>query len=156
SGLGPDAAVAIEQAKRLPGCTAFKLKIGFGRDADLANLTAVRRALDGHALMVDANQAWTREQACAMGPDLAAFDLQWLEEPIVADAPAADWAAVAAAARMPLAGGENLRGAPAFAQALADGALKVIQPDLAKWGGLSGCLPVARAALKAGRRFCPH
>jgi L-alanine-DL-glutamate epimerase-like enolase superfamily enzyme len=156
SGLGPDAAVAIEQAKRLPGCTAFKLKIGFGRDADLANLTAVRRAVDGHALMVDANQAWTRDTACAMAGDLAAFDLTWLEEPIVADAPAAEWAAVAAASSTPLAGGENLRGADAFARALADGALAVIQPDIAKWGGFSGCLPVARAALAAGRRFCPH
>jgi L-alanine-DL-glutamate epimerase-like enolase superfamily enzyme len=156
SGLGPDAGVAIEQAKRLPGCTAFKLKIGFGRDADLANLAAVRRAVGGHALMVDANQAWTREQACAIAPDLAPFHLQWLEEPIVADAPAADWAAVAAASPAPLAGGENLRGRDVFAQALAGGALRVIQSDLAKWGGFSGCLPVARAALAAGRRYCPH
>lgn len=156
SGLGPDAAVAIEQAQRLPGCTAFKLKIGFGRDADLANLTAVRRAIGGHALMVDANQAWTRDEACAIAPALASFDLKWLEEPIVADAPAADWAAVAASSPVPLAGGENLRGAAAFARAVADGALAVIQPDLAKWGGFSGCLPVARAALAAGRRYCPH
>ena len=34
--------------------------------------------------------------------------------------------------------------------------LSVIQPDLAKWGGLTGCSRVARAALAAGRRFCPH
>ena len=32
----------------------------------------------------------------------------------------------------------------------------VIQPDAAKWGGHSGCLPVARAALAAGRTYCPH
>jgi len=156
SGLGPDAAVAIEQAKRLPGCTAFKLKIGFGRDADLANLAAVRRAVGGHALMVDANQAWTRDQACAMAPALAPFDLRWLEEPIVADAPAADWAAVAAASPVPLAGGENLRGRDVFQRAVSDGALAVLQPDLAKWGGFSGCLSVAEAALAAGRRYCPH
>ena len=31
-----------------------------------------------------------------------------------------------------------------------------IQPDAAKWGGHSGCLPVAKAALAAGRTFCPH
>ena len=27
---------------------------------------------------------------------------------------------------------------------------------MAKWGGHSGCLPVAKAALAAGRTFCPH
>ena len=31
-----------------------------------------------------------------------------------------------------------------------------IQPDLGKWGGFSACLPVAKQALAAGRRFCPH
>ena len=32
----------------------------------------------------------------------------------------------------------------------------MIQPDAAKWGGHSGCLPVAKAALAAGRMYCPH
>ena len=32
----------------------------------------------------------------------------------------------------------------------------VLQPDMAKWGGFSGCLPVARAILGAGLRYCPH
>ncbi|NQW51780.1 MAG: mandelate racemase/muconate lactonizing enzyme family protein, partial [Rhodospirillales bacterium] len=36
------------------------------------------------------------------------------------------------------------------------GLFGVIQPDAAKWGGHSGCLPVARAALAAGRTYCPH
>jgi L-alanine-DL-glutamate epimerase-like enolase superfamily enzyme len=32
----------------------------------------------------------------------------------------------------------------------------VLQPDLAKWGGFSACLPVARQALARGLRYCPH
>jgi L-alanine-DL-glutamate epimerase-like enolase superfamily enzyme len=32
----------------------------------------------------------------------------------------------------------------------------VVQPDLAKWGGFSGCLPVARRIRAAGLSFCPH
>ena len=27
---------------------------------------------------------------------------------------------------------------------------------MAKWGGFSGCLPVARAIRAAGLRYCPH
>jgi len=57
---------------------------------------------------------------------------------------------------MPLAGGENLIGLPAFEAAIAAGHLSVIQPDAAKWGGVSGCFSVAKAALAAGRRYCPH
>ena len=32
----------------------------------------------------------------------------------------------------------------------------MVQPDLAKWGGLTGCLPVAKKIIKAGARYCPH
>lgn len=31
-----------------------------------------------------------------------------------------------------------------------------MQPDVCKWGGLSGCLEVARSARSAGLRYCPH
>jgi L-alanine-DL-glutamate epimerase-like enolase superfamily enzyme len=55
-----------------------------------------------------------------------------------------------------LAGGENLRGAGQFQQAIDAGLLGIIQPDAAKWGGHSGCVPVARAALAADRIYCPH
>jgi len=58
--------------------------------------------------------------------------------------------------RVPLAGGENLLGFQQFDTAIASGHFGVIQPDLCKWGGLSGCLPVARRAVAAGRRYCPH
>jgi D-galactarolactone cycloisomerase len=32
----------------------------------------------------------------------------------------------------------------------------VVQPDMAKWGGVSGVLPVARKVREAGLRYCPH
>jgi len=57
---------------------------------------------------------------------------------------------------MPLAAGENLAGAQAFGDALDAHCLGVVQPDLAKWGGFSGCLPVARRVLARGVRYCPH
>jgi L-alanine-DL-glutamate epimerase-like enolase superfamily enzyme len=107
-------------------------------------------------LMTDANQGWSFDDAAAMLPDLAGFDLGWLEEPLRADAPAGQWLELAARASMPLAAGENVRGEPDFAALANGGAIDVIQPDLGKWGGFSACLPVAKQALAAGRRFCPH
>ncbi|HEX4893097.1 MAG TPA: enolase C-terminal domain-like protein, partial [Hyphomicrobiaceae bacterium] len=94
-------------------------------------------------------------QALAMAPEIEHFAIGWLEEPIRADSSWSDWAHLAKATKLPLAAGENLRGSD-FDQALASRALRVIQPDIAKWGGFSGCLPLARKILATGHRFCPH
>lgn len=80
----------------------------------------------------------------------------WLEEPLPVDAPEADWRALAQTSDVPLAGGENIAGREAFDRAICAGILSVIQPDVAKWGGVSGCFAVARAAISAGRTYCPH
>jgi D-galactarolactone cycloisomerase len=34
--------------------------------------------------------------------------------------------------------------------------LQVIQPDVTKWGGITGNWHVARGAVAAGKRYCPH
>ena len=158
SGLnpGPGAFDTVERL-RAAGYRAFKIKIGFGAATDLGTLRPVARALgEGERLMVDVNQGWDLRTACAMAPKLTEFGLHWIEEPLLADRPAAEWTQVAAAAPTQLAGGENLRGAGPFQEMIDSGLFGVVQPDAAKWGGHSGCLPVARAALAAGRTYCPH
>jgi L-alanine-DL-glutamate epimerase-like enolase superfamily enzyme len=157
SGIGPDDAVDTALAQRAAGHRAFKLKVGFDAQADAGRVASLRRELGAQAvLMVDANQGWRPEDATPHCQALAAHGLAWIEEPVPADQPAPVWRRLAAEAGAPLAAGENLIGQAAFDAAIADGALAVLQPDLAKWGGVSGCLAVARAAMAAGRRFCPH
>lgn len=34
--------------------------------------------------------------------------------------------------------------------------LGVVQPDVIKWGGITGCTQVARRVLDRGARYCPH
>jgi L-alanine-DL-glutamate epimerase-like enolase superfamily enzyme len=157
SGINPDRpqdTIALCQAE---GYTAFKLKIGFGLERDLANLANIREKF-GNAmpLMADANQAWTLSEACSMAPRLAEFGLSWLEEPLRADRPQSDWGALAAACTTPLAAGENIMGEAAFLAMLNHGPLAVIQPDIAKWGGISGCWPVIQAIQAKGKLYCPH
>lgn len=157
SGLNPEAPEKLAAAKRAEGHTAFKLKVGFGAERDLANLRELRSALGGDArLMVDANQGWTLDAALEMAPKLEGFALWWLEEPLRADAPAAEWSRLARSCAVPLAAGENLASRQAFDAAIDGGALRVIQPDMAKWGGFSACLPVARRILERGLTYCPH
>ena len=156
SGLNPDAPEKLAKEKQREGFTAFKLKVGFGRERDIANLKALRDALGDAALMVDSNQAWDLPTALAMLPHLEPYHLQWLEEPLRADSRWSEWDQLSASTQIPLAAGENIAGAAAFANAIEARVLKVVQPDLAKWGGFSGCVPVARAIRAAGMQFCPH
>lgn len=157
SGLNPDSPEKLAAAKLRDGYSAFKLKIGFGAERDLANLHALRNALGSDVrLMVDANQGWDLQAARDMAPKLANFHLDWLEEPLRADRPWAEWQALRSDCDMPLAAGENLASHDQFDAALDAGVLGVVQPDAAKWGGLSACLPVARRVMDAGLRYCPH
>jgi D-galactarolactone cycloisomerase len=157
SGLNPDRPEALAAAKRAEGYHAFKLKVGFGLDRDVVNLRALRDLLGGAArLMVDANQAWDAETTVRHAQAYAPFDLAWLEEPIAADSPWESWHALRNRIGIPLAAGENLLGHDQFDRALSAAALAVIQPDAAKWGGITGCLAVARRAQDAGVLYCPH
>ncbi len=157
SGINPDRPHETAARMLANGHRAFKLKIGFGNERDLANLRALRATLgDAHRLMVDANQAWTLAEALAIAPQLAPFALRWLEEPLRADRPWTEWQTLARGCPVPLAGGENLAGAAQFDAALAADVFTVVQPDAAKWGGISGCWPVIGAVQRAGRTYCPH
>ena len=157
SGLSPEAAEAQASRMRGLGYRAFKLRVGFGPDDSLDVAERLAAGLgSGETLMCDANQAWDLATARDRCERLAPLGLVWLEEPLPADAPLAQWQALAAAAPMPLAGGENLRGRAAFDAVITARCLHVLQPDICKWGGLSGAAEVARAAMAGGLRYCPH
>lgn len=157
SGLGPDQPEQLAAQKLDEGYRAVKVKVGFDAATDARNLRALRDLLgNNNALMVDANQRWTPALAALAGQAFAEFRLEWLEEPIAADEPVAHWQSLARALATPLAAGENLRGIASFTSVITSGALAVIQPDIGKWGGFSGCLKLAPIAATAGVRFCPH
>ena len=157
SGINPTEPEIIATAALDAGYRALKLKIGFGADRDTRNLALLRDLLgaDGE-LMADANQAWTVDEASAMLDRLAPFKLAWLEEPIAADRPESEWRSIKDLASMPLAAGENIASQQAYASWLRSDILGVMQPDLAKWGGFSKTVPVARQIIASGKRYCPH
>lgn len=156
SGLNPSAPERLATKKLQEGYRAFKLKVGFGKERDSANLRALRALVGPLPLMIDANQAWDPDTAREMSAVLAEFAPLWLEEPIAADQPLPVWQQLAHDSNIALAAGENMRGAEAFDAALGSAAFGVIQPDLGKWGGFTGCLEVGRKALARGVMFCPH
>jgi L-alanine-DL-glutamate epimerase-like enolase superfamily enzyme len=156
SGLNPTAPEKLAAQKLAEGYRAFKLKVGFGRERDRANLKALREAVGNLPLMVDANQAWDLEMAADMSASIEEFEPAWLEEPLRADRPWREWLQLGKRTSIPLAAGENVAGFAAFDLALDSHALTVVQPDMAKWGGFTGCLAIARKILTHGLRYCPH
>ncbi len=156
SSLGPDAVVrTAEQCDRL-GLHAVKVKVGFGREADLRAVRQTREVL-GHDVRVfaDANQAWQREEAVEMARALRDEGVEWLEEPVTGDG-LADLDAVAAASGLPLATGENLYDLGIFAEYAASGSVAILQPDVTKCGGITQYLSVAAEAAEHGITVNPH
>ena len=74
----------------------------------------------------------------------------------MADSTTEEWLAVAGSSSIPLAAGENIADTASFTEANSSSWLSIMQPDLCKWGGFSGVLPVAREAIANGKKYCPH
>ena len=157
SGINPDGTLDQAKAAAAKGYRAFKLKIGFGQERDLSNLQSLRDHLGSDVqIMVDANQAFNLNEAIEMSALMAPYHPLWLEEPLPADSPIDDWKRLAETSSIPLAGGENLRGDCAFDDVIEAGIFAVIQPDLAKWGGISKGYQLAKRIHQGGARYCPH
>ncbi len=139
------------------GHTAYKLKLGYELDRDERLVRSVRETVgDTAAIMIDANQSWSLNQAIEAINRLAEFDLTFAEEPISALAPLSDWARLADEADVPLAAGENICSDELYGRHLETGALMFYQPDVAKWGGIGGCAAVSRRVVDMGLTYCPH
>jgi len=71
------------------GYGVIYLKVGRGEAADLSNTAAVREAIGGRRLRLDANGAWSVVEALHMIRRLAVFEPEWIEQPTPADSIAA-------------------------------------------------------------------
>ncbi|MFI7679302.1 mandelate racemase/muconate lactonizing enzyme family protein [Actinophytocola sp. NPDC049390] len=137
--LDDEELVAVYQAYADRGLRAAKLKGGLDVDQDRRRLALVRDVLTDAgrvarpALMLDANETWTRKQAVRHVCELErTIDLTWVEEP-VRRWDADGLAAVSRGIRASVASGENLTGLEQFRPLLAAGALDVVQ-TAAVWG----------------------
>ena len=157
SGIHIGAAADVVPQAREQGYHNKKVKIGFDTKTDLSqlrDLCADRR--DGERIFTDANQAWDLGQALAFVDAASELDLGWLEEPIRADMPSEQWDELARDSSIPLAAGENITSFDNFDGAINSGNFGFIQPDVAKWGGVTGCHRIGKAIIAAGRTYCPH
>ncbi len=148
--LGMSVDALVQQAQRYvsAGFKAMKLRLGKpSMHEDVERVKAVREAIgpDIH-LLTDVNQGWEPNYAIKIGRRLEAFDLYWLEEPVVVDDGPGN-ARVTAALDTPIAGGETVYTRYGMLQMLQLGSANIVMPDLARMGGISEW---RRAAALAG------
>jgi len=139
------------------GHKAVKLKIGFQPEKDLNLIKDFSKIANGQLdLFLDANQNWTARDAISMMEKIANFQVGFIEEPLHAEAPFEDWAQLARTTSVPVAVGENIPTKQKFKKFITHAEVEILQPDVAKYGGVSGVISVGEIALKHNKRCFMH
>lgn len=143
--IGPDAARAVVTAGH--GCRTAKVKVaesGQTLDEDVARVAAVRDALGaGGRVRVDANGGWTLVQARTALKELAAFDLEYVEQPCRT---VAELGAVRSWGLAPVAADESIRRARDPLAVARAGAADIAVLKVSPLGGVRACLDIAERA----------
>ena len=139
------------------GFKAIKIKVGKDNPTeDIERVKAVREAVGKDVrLMVDANQKWSCKEAIHMGKALEQFDIFWLEEPTIPD-DVAGHQKVARNLNIPLALGESLYTKYDFKEYLLYGGVEIVQPDVARVGGITEWIKIAHMAHCFNLPVAPH
>ena len=139
------------------GFRHFKVKVGADAKDDLRRAAVVRATIGpDRKLMFDANQRWDVGTAVRAMKDLARFDPWWIEEPTSPDDVLGHAAIARAIAPIGVATGEQCQNRVVFKQLLQAGALRFVQLDACRLGGVNETLAVMLLAKKFGVPVCPH
>jgi L-fuconate dehydratase len=139
------------------GFTHLKLKVGGNLESDLRRARIVRETIGpDNRLSLDANQAWSIEQAIEAINALAEVDPWWIEEPTSPDDVLGHARIREAVAPVRIATGEHVQNRVVFKQLLQTGAIDFCQLDCCRLGGVNEVLAVVLLAAKFGVPVCPH
>lgn len=124
------------------GMSAVKMKVGRDAAADPSRVAAARSAIGADVkLFVDANGAYSVDQALAMAAIFAQSGVEWFEQPVEHnDLAGTRFVRDRAPAGMAISSGEYLTDTAA-APAVAD-AVDVLQADATRCGGYTGFLAI--------------
>ena len=155
--LSPEALVDQTLAAQADGFKGAKIKIGRPHvSEDVSRLEAVREAVGpSFDLMTDANQGFYRQEAIRRARAFDGLDLAWIEEPYPAE-DVQGHALLRAQTSTPVAVGESMYHLSQFREYLERGACSIVQPDVARIGGITPWLKTAHLAEAFNVPVCPH
>ena len=123
---------------------------------DVHRLRRIRKSIGNDVIwMCDANQRWDLATATRLLPVLEEVGMDWIEEPLHAD-DVVGHARLQSASSVDIAAGESLYGYHSFVNMIASDAVRVIQPDVTRVGGVTEWLQIANHAAARGLRISPH
>jgi len=117
---------------------------------------ACEAAADDALVMLDTNCPWSVEEALVIDAALDGLGLHWFEEPVWPPENYAGLAAIRATGRHRIAAGENAGSLFDFVAMHHAGAIDIAQPDVAKTGGVTELLKIARFCEAHGLTYSPH
>lgn len=136
-----------------------RVKIKVGKPdwrEDVHRVRRVRKAIGDDVLwMCDANQRWDVATAMRLLPILEESGMDWIEEPIHAD-DLNGHVKLQRASGVDIATGESLYSYHSFTAMIAADALRVVQPDVTRVGGVTEWLQIAGHSAARGLRIAPH
>ena len=139
------------------GWNAFKMKVGRNLEDNLRRAELMRKEIgQTRLLMMDANQCWDVDEAIRQVKALARFDPWWIEEPTSPDDVLGHAAIAKAVAPIGVATGEMCQNRVIFKQLLQAKAIKFLQLDSCRVGGVNEDLAILLMAEKFGVAVCPH
>jgi len=145
---------ALSYVKR--GYRAVKLRVGDTPVRDIARVQAVRNAVGAEVdILVDGNTNYSLEDVRRVMPAYEESRVGWLEEPF----PPHDYRNYLEAANLgdvPLAAGENHFTRFDFTRLIEDGAVRFVQPDVSKAGGITETMRIAAMASAWKLSLNPH
>ncbi|MBR0683706.1 mandelate racemase/muconate lactonizing enzyme family protein [Roseomonas eburnea] len=139
------------------GYRAIKMQVAHIGDlrTDLDNVRRMREAVGPDIdIMIDVNMGWSADVAITMGRKFEAFDIYWLEEPVLAD-DHAGYLRCAEALDMRVVGGETHFGRADLKPFFENPRLPILQPDPMR-GGLTELRKIATVAETWGMTIAPH
>ena len=139
------------------GFSGSKVKVGRPHiSEDIERLRAVREAVGpAYEIMVDANQAFQPDEAIRRAAQYESLDLAWFEEPMPAD-DLTGHIRLSSSTCLPIAVGESLYSLGQFREYMTMNACSVVQPDVARVGGITPWLKIAHMAEGFNLPICPH
>jgi L-alanine-DL-glutamate epimerase-like enolase superfamily enzyme len=139
------------------GFKAIKMQVAHVGNprTDLDNVRRMREALGPDIeIMIDVNMGWTADLAIQMGRKFEAYDIYWLEEPVVAD-DVAGYLRIAEALDLRVVGGETHFARYDLKPFFENPRLPILQPDPMR-GGLTELRKIAAIADTWGMTIAPH
>jgi len=138
------------------GFKAVKIKIGFGKAVDMKRISRIRERFgDDIELMVDANQGYNLRTCLELLPFLEECKVRWLEEPLPWHG-FSGYQELRKRSRIPIASGEAEQSMQGFIEAIKNGVVDIIQPDVPLCGGLTAAKRIASLAYDFQVEYHPH